>query len=744
MSIVDAGGAEKSQKELEEQLRASEITQKNDYFKKILISDVNPVSIEQFKTQPSGSNSPEAIDKYPTEIRALILIQQFQTKNTAGAKVHDPKQVLAKLGDTIAGMKGQDSKEISKALDNAEEILLQTIKLSGMDYAELTTEGSALNVAYNDMLKKISDAAPQDAVDNFSKNIESKTKEFSVSLTDAKSTCDQLIKTENGKQVTSVNDFIAELNPRFLIGGYNQAKFKSMAKAIAHDLTQYQVNQFNSSGISESGLNQQAPFFNGISNTIATDILKSDNPQHMENKVRLYIAVARECVKNNDFVSAHAIQSALNQGPVDRLKLVDNLPGKPRSELRELNELFSLSDGMGNMKKAIAAVPADQPLLQSNTTMLGDYTGALENASYLYSTDSTDTKTVSFNEDRPKIMAKTFLPAVANKANLEGFQSEPPKTDFVNLVFMGNKLTSDELYEISQHIKQRGQPIDPNKFKDVPKIDGLQASDLVALTSTAPAPSDEVLIEADDPADEQGIEQLVEIDPSKADEVIYIGPEPGQEQKIGQEVPPLNLSQVQRQEDPSPKMPRGVPKLDMSRVPRNLDLSDVQTYEQKPKDKSPETKRQGPEQQAQEPKQEQKKERKHHHKKSSHRKHNSSGHHKRRKKKQEKQAPESAASLGSSRHMTTQFSQMMERQRQQSQQDVSPTLQQRVEQSQQQEAPQQKQESTRPSRGKVGGLTSMFEAKIKQMEQESRNQRAPTAKIDDDAPKQSTKRGNKR
>lgn len=203
----------------------------------------------------------------------------------------------------------------------------------------------------------------------------------------------------------------------------------------------------------------------------------------------------------------------------------------------------------------------------------------------------------------------------------------------------------------------------------------------------------------------------------------------------------------------------------MSRVPRNLDLTGLETLEQKPKDKTPEIKRQGPEQQAQEQrtdqkkeskqeqrqeqKQEHKKERKHRHKKSGHRKHHSSGDHQHRQKKQDAQQPKTqqpviAPFVGNPKHMTTQFTQMMERQRQQSQQDVSPTLQQRVDQSQQQEAPQQRQESTRPSRGKVGGLTSMFEAKIKQMEQEAQSQRKPTSKQDDEAPKQRTGRGNKR
>lgn len=556
---------------------------KSDYLERVLLADVQPLTQQQFVAQDleysksskiidemqssidEMEDSPEKDEKeqklkalkdslpppipmneYPTQLRAMILIQQCQTKNAAGTKVHDPKQVINRLGDAIAGMQGKDPKDISKALNNAEEILIQAFKLSGRDYADLTVEGSELNNAYKDMLEKISTVAPKDVTNNFSQNIEKKCDNSQKNSTDAKATCDQLIETKHGKKVTSVNDFIAELNPRFLIGGYSQSKFKTMAKDIAHDLTQYQVNQVNSSGVSESGLNQQAPFFNGISNTIATDILQSDNPQHMENKVRLYIAVARECVKNNDFVSAHAIQSALNQGPVDRLKLADNLPRKPRSELAELNELFSLSGGMGNMKEAIAAVAPDQPLLQSNTTMLGEYTGALENADFVKSRDPSGVEQELYNEDKAKIMAKTVLPAVANKSKLEGFKSEPPKTDFVNLVFMGKKLTSEELYERSNHLKPRGQELDPSKFKDAPKLEGSQAQDLIALTSAAPAPPPpfdviESLIEIDDPADMQEID----VDPNLDDDnVIYIGPGPGQEQKIGQEVPPLDLSQV--------------------------------------------------------------------------------------------------------------------------------------------------------------------------------------------------------
>tara|TARA_R110002110_G_scaffold166602_2_gene367344 strand:+ start:98360 stop:101215 length:2856 start_codon:yes stop_codon:yes gene_type:complete len=215
---------------------------------------------------------------------------------------------------------------------------------------------------------------------------------------------------------------------------------------------------------------------------------------------------------------------------------------------------------------------------------------------------------------------------------------------------------------------------------------------------------------------------------------IAIGPGVGQAQKIGSEaphmvVPPLNLAavkprivpsldldEVKKADDPTPKMPRGLPTLDLSQLQeKKIDTAAPQEQKQEQQqDAKVEHKHSRKHKEPTQEGQSENKQRRRRKHKSDEPKQEGQKEHKQRRRRKHKSDEPAPDIVGESTHMNAQYTSMLQRHQQQSEKDWSPTL---AAQQKQESAATAKNEEPRP-RAKVGGLTALFEAKIKQQAEE--------------------------
>jgi len=161
---------------------------------------------------------------------------------------------------------------------------------------------------------------------------------------------------------------------------------KQTAKNIAQDLKEVQLRLLRQLDLSdmhnqkwskdknkELSYSNITTIFNDTSNMVINDIVSAKTEEEQQRIYFLYLNVATEAVKLNDFQTAVAIKAGLDSAPVGRLKHLSKSK-KNRSKIDKLSRLYSTD---GNNKKLRAAYNEARDSGETFVPYLGTFNGDL-------------------------------------------------------------------------------------------------------------------------------------------------------------------------------------------------------------------------------------------------------------------------------------------------------------------------------------------------------------------------------
>lgn len=150
-----------------------------------------------------------------------------------------------------------------------------------------------------------------------------------------------------------------------------------------HDLAERTVDGTKVKGES---VNDLIKFHNDMSFFVAEDILQGTDIEEVGRSVKFYISVALRAAENGDFMTAQAINNALNLSPIDRLfgnKTELSLSKKTKKNMIKLKTLFDPANSFKNVRDAQMRFTSG-PVIPVLSVVLTDLTMLDENASEIH------------------------------------------------------------------------------------------------------------------------------------------------------------------------------------------------------------------------------------------------------------------------------------------------------------------------------------------------------------------------
>jgi len=484
------------------------------------------------------------VDKISQEQCALEIVLYCQHKVGVGkdrVKVHDPSMVLDALLDVTNHSYNNEElndRQRLKNMETAVSTLQKVIEFSGVDYQDLTIEGTKLNHKFKHVMSEISEVMGGEKAKMTQVAIQGICEQQVKKSDEAKNNAKTLIENEQGIDIAKF------VSSKPMIGNHSKKRVQTVAKAIANDLRAFQSGETQLQGSDEHEIGKHKEFFNGLSSMITDGILQAKSENEAANILRLYIEVGNQCVKNNDFDSGQAIAAAFEDTNITRLYnsnkltgILDKIPKSSKKDFSEITALFSpTSEGKAKLKVKTEAAANDWHTIPSPVFM-----------GKLAAVDGMDE---SFN-DKLEVASKAILTLTEQRAKQKEHPvNVQPQTNFVHLLATTARLNDDQKFQQMNKLRT-DRKYDGKKFKSVEKVVGTQqpnfndiTSDYVPEIIEDPFIEDEqdTSFELDLPADMQSYDDLVDaLDNIEFDDGI--GLEVNQVQEIDEaafhNIPPL-------------------------------------------------------------------------------------------------------------------------------------------------------------------------------------------------------------
>jgi len=246
---------------------------------------------------------------------------------------------------------------------------------------------------------------------------------------------------------------------------------KQTTKDIAQDIKEIQLGLLRQLDLSdmhnqkwskdkdqELSYSSITKFFNDFSTMVTNDIVSAKTEEEQQKIYSLYLDIATEAVKLNDFNTAVAIKAGLQSAPIGRLKHLSTSK-KNQSRLEKLNKLFSND---GNKKNLRTAYNTARESGETFVPYLGTFSGDLT-----FIGDGNPDKVRDKDNGVKFLQEGVVIRYIADaKSKAQQAERKPYVFDLCNRISEPSKLTESEQYKKSLIFRPRN-PINLSEIKSL-------------------------------------------------------------------------------------------------------------------------------------------------------------------------------------------------------------------------------------------------------------------------------------